>query len=83
MSEESRTVKLEVSVIVTREFTKIIEVLESSANKMIGGLYNDGWSEEETVVFTERIMGSITHERISREIDTIDVLYANPPYPEE
>tara|TARA_S200002703_G_scaffold146868_1_gene142262 strand:- start:275 stop:520 length:246 start_codon:yes stop_codon:yes gene_type:complete len=76
--EKTRLVRLEVDLIETRRFTKIIELPEEFANRVIGRLWaNDkrgGLSEADCIAACQETPGVITREVQDVECDTIDVI---------
>lgn len=73
-----RFVRLEVDVIETRRYTKIVSMPEEYANRLIGKLWaNDKraeLSEADCIAACMETPGQITREVRDNEIDTIDVL---------
>jgi hypothetical protein len=69
-----RLVKLEVAVIATRQYTKVVEVPEEVANRICGMMYNDGWDERRVCSYIDETDGQITRESWEHTVDTIDVL---------
>lgn len=71
---DQRLVLLEVALIQTRTYTKIVEASEEVANGICGMIYNQGWTEEEVAKWVNCAAGPITSEKITHVVDTVDVL---------
>ena len=74
-------VRLEIDMIETRQVTKIIEVSEETANRLVGKLWGyetrPGWSEQECCALIMRKEGEVTRESVWFDCDTIDFLEPN------